>query len=37
VDPYWTIISGVLSHGRGRSKLTFESGVKCVDFLEIHS
>src|ERR1700680_2217872 len=22
VDPYWTIISGVLSHGRGRSKLT---------------
>jgi len=21
VDPYWTIISGVLSRGRGRSKL----------------
>jgi len=20
VDPYWTIISGVLSHGRGRPK-----------------
>jgi hypothetical protein len=26
VDPYWTIISGVLSHGRGRPKLTLESG-----------
>ncbi len=26
VDPYWTIISGVLSHGRGRSKLTLDIG-----------
>lgn len=24
MDPYWTIISGVLSHGRGRSKLTID-------------
>src|ERR1700691_3188444 len=26
VDPYWTIISGVLSHGRGRSKIDPGSG-----------
>jgi hypothetical protein len=24
VDPYWTIISSVLSHGRGRSKLALD-------------
>jgi hypothetical protein len=30
VDPYWTIISGVLSHGRGRSKLTW-IGPECVE------
>jgi len=24
VDPYWTMISGVLSHGRGRSKFTLD-------------
>lgn len=28
VDPYWTIISGVLSHGRGRSKLTLDRAQK---------
>jgi hypothetical protein len=27
VDPYWTIISGVLSHGRGRSDLTLDRRV----------
>ncbi len=30
VDPYWTIISGVLSHGRGRSKLTLDRR-ECVE------
>ncbi len=41
VDLYWTIISGVLSHGRGRSKLTHlignlsvESGVPSPPFPE---
>jgi len=24
VDPYWTIISGVLSRGRGRPKMTLD-------------
>ena len=28
VDPYWTIISGVLSHGRGRSKNGLRSRVE---------
>jgi hypothetical protein len=31
VDPYWTIISGVLSHGRGRAKLTLDRR-ECVEF-----
>jgi len=31
VDPYWTIISGVLSHGRGRSEMTLDR-LECVEF-----
>jgi hypothetical protein len=27
VDPYWTIISGVLSHGRGRAKSSSQGNV----------
>jgi hypothetical protein len=40
VDPYWTIISGVLSHGSDHSKMTLdrricvELGVPCLRFLE---
>ena len=32
VDPYWTIISGVLSHGRGRPKLTLDQTRKALEW-----